>query len=266
MNFLPVKLLKMVKLFYISVLIVFVFISCSDQQDDTHRKTVADTLNVTFIPNQTIRLYGDKGLITIWGDTNRTRWQAIAYKTVEDAEEATALAILNSKQIQVIDLIDGYRFEAPKDTASDYSFYCDFELFLPRETALTIDHELGNIQIQDITGNCEIAVNVGNVYVDYVAAPVFKLILVVGNLNGRLNSVATPQWDMEISTGNVDLWVPKNISAMITCRATSGTINYTNLNMLLLENQIGRIVGKNYLGEGQILVDVIVGNIMLIGY
>jgi len=212
---------------------------------------------------QTLDVHTSVGSITIIGgdfnDCNVT-----AKITAKAATQESAQKLAEETQIKLEPAGSEIRVKIEKPPMADRDAICvSFNITVPRQTALNLKTNVGELEIDNITGLIKAETNVGKIACRDITGRV-NLTTNVGEVKVVYAKDASAVCNADISTsvGEINFAGPDNISAVFHATANVGTIE-TSL-PLTVTGKIGKSLdGTVGGGEGRVTLEVNVGSIKI---
>jgi hypothetical protein len=250
---------------FIALCLLLVAAGCCINADDwfqvEYNKT--DKLDVPLASGSTLALENDVGSITIEGldVANCTVDATVKAKapTEEEAEELaeqTKIALERSGSTLTIKIT-----KPPAKKRRSISI--DFNITVPKETALQVGSDVGEIRILDITEEIKARTDVGEISCKEISNKV-DLQADVGKIHVVYSKTASVVCDVNIKTdvGSIDLTTPPGCSAVVQADTDVGSIT-TDL-PLTIKGKVGKnLNGTIGAGEGKIYLKTDVGSIRI---
>jgi hypothetical protein len=220
-------------------------------------------LNAAVIPGSTLALENDVGTITIEGQdvANCTVDAAVKAKAPTE-EEAQELA----KQVKIALEQNGNTLtvkitKPPKKRHRSISI--NFDIIVPKQTALQISSDVGEIRISNITEKIKVRTDVGDISCREISGDI-DLQADVGKINVVYSKAAPASCNVTIKTdvGSIDLTTPPGCSAAVQADTDVGSIT-TNM-PLTIKGKVGKnLQGTIGSGEGRMYLKTDVGSIRI---
>lgn len=247
-----------------SLLIVAFSFGCGNIDDICKAKyEKTEHLSAPLAQGQTLELRNNVGEITITGadvaECSITAAITAKAKTEEDAEklaEEVRIKLEPSGDKLYI------KVEKPADKFGQ-SIIIDFNITVPKQTALQLATDVGEIKIENITKSIKTETDVGAVYCKEITGDV-DIETDVGEVNVIYSKIASGVCNATIETdvGKIDFTAPPDFSAKLDLSTNIGGIE-TNL-PLDIKGTLGKktsgVIGK---GEGEVTLKTDIGSIKI---
>jgi hypothetical protein len=222
-----------------------------------------DRLDAHLAPGSTLIADTDVGSITVAGldvtDCNITATICVKAPT---EQEAQALA----DQIKIELDRDGktltVRTEKPR-VKRHRSISISFDITVPKQTALELGSDVGEIQVTNITEEIKAETNVGKITCEEISGDI-DIKADVGTVKIVYSRTAPAACSATISTdvGSIDFTAPPNCSAVVHAETDVGSIKTDQ--PLTLTGKIGKnLNGTMGAGEGKLYLKTDVGSIKI---
>jgi hypothetical protein len=222
-----------------------------------------DRLDAHLAPGSTLIAETDVGSITVTGldvtDCNVTATICVKAPTDEEAQEI-------ADQIKIEFDQDGktltVRIEKPR-VKRHRSISISFDITVPKQTALELGSNVGEIQVMNITEKITAETNVGKITCEEISGDI-DVKTDVGSIKIVYSKIAPAACSATISTdvGSIDLTTPPNCSAVVHAETDVGSIKTDQ--PLTLTGKIGRnLNGTIGTGEGKLHLKTDVGSITI---
>jgi hypothetical protein len=226
-----------------------------------YKKT--DKLDAPFTPGSILALDNEVGSITIDGQdvVNCSVTAAITIKAPTE-KEAKELA----EQIKIELKQDGNTLTVKTTKPLKKrrrSISINFKIIVPKQTALQILSDVGEIQVSNITENIKAQTDVGKIYCKEISGDI-DLQADVGKVNVVYSKTASPVCNVSIKTdvGSIDITTPPKCSASVQANTDVGSI--TTDMPLTIKGRVGKnLQGKVGDGEGKLYLRTDVGSIRI---
>lgn len=240
--------------------------ACMDHEEDQSKITEKDTLSVDLSRIKSIRIVNPVGTIVCRGDTSAGNWHAFLSKGVKTSDKDQARIVFQRIQLEQTEKENELIWEISMSSEDKNIAQCGFELVIPQQMKINFSSEVGDFTLLNTNGAISLKSLTGNILVDGVIADQIAIDLLTGTIFAELASETIPTWNLKLTTGTIDCYIPKSISAVVECQVTSGTIQSRNLDLYNAEESFTMLRWKNMQGEGKITLDLITGTISLTGY
>ncbi len=250
-------------LLYYLLITTFSFgcVNIGDSCKAKHEKT--KNLSVPFAPGQTLQLKNNVGEIIITGadvkDCNVTATIIAKAKTEEQAKE-----LAEEVQIKLEPYGNKLYIKAEVHTSkSGQSITIDFNITVPKQTALQLTTNVGEIKIASITKSIKAETDVGAISCKEVTGDV-DIETNVGEVKVFYSKTAQSTCNANIKTdiGEIDFTAPADLSAQVNLSTNIGSIQ-TDL-PLDIKGMLGKkssgIIGK---GKGKVTLKTNIGAIKI---
>jgi len=219
------------------------------------------------LQNQTLfRLEGINGLVQISGSANATAITISGEKRVESDSVADAEAHLadlsveiRSEETEVV-----VRTDQPEHSAGR-NYIVNYTVILPHDLAIDAANANGTVSVQAIAANVTV-VNVNG----YATTRDIAGSLSMAVVNGQIDAAASPPAGgfitLNVVNGGILLGIPQDISAMFAAIVETGVITVSNLILTDIVQTATQLSGRLGNGEGDIALETVNGNIVVIGH
>ncbi len=222
-----------------------------------------DQLNAHLAPGSILIAETDVGSITVTGldvtDCNVTATICVKAPTDEEAQElADRIKIELERDGKTLTV----KTEKPR-VKKHRSISISFEIAVPKQTALELGSDVGNIQVSNITKEIKAETNVGKITCEEISGDI-DVKADVGTIKIVYSKTAPAACSATISTdvGSIDLTTPPNCSAVVHAETDVGSI--TSDQPLTLTGKIGKnLNGTMGAGEGKLHLKTDVGSITI---
>ena len=222
-----------------------------------------DKLNAPLVSGSTLALENDVGSITIEGG-DVTGCDVTAKVTAKAPSEEEAQKLAEQVKIELEQNGDTLTVKITKPrNKRRRSISIDFDITVPKQTALRIGSDVGEISISDITENIEARTDVGKISCKGISGDI-DLQADVGKINVVYSEDAPSACNVNIKTdvGSIDITTPPEYSAAVQADTDVGSIT-TDL-PLTVKGKVGRNVqGTIGAGEGKMYLKTDVGSIRI---
>ena len=151
------------------------------------------------------------------------------------------------------------------DDSGGREYSIDFEILVPNDFLLDINDINGTIQIDSLANDINLVLTNGDVRFNDFNGSCFVYIT-NGQFLGNIEMPLHGDNIIYVVNGLIDLEIPVYTSADFSATVVNGSISIMNLNMSnqeITENSVTGILGN---GDGVISLNVINGNIEVLGY
>lgn len=224
-----------------------------------HEKT--EHLSAPFVPGQTLHLQNNVGEITITGaDVTECDVTATITAKAMTEEEAEKLAEEVQIKLEPSDNKLYIRVEKPA-RMSKRSITIDFNITVPKQTALKLATNVGEIHISNTTEPIEAETNVGVITCRQISGDT-DLTTNVGEIKVVYSKTAPIACNANIKTdiGKIDFTAPPDLSAQVNVSVNIGSIQ-TDLPLTIkgkINKSLNGTIGK---GEGKVILKTNIGSI-----
>lgn len=218
-------------------------------------------LSAPFAPGQTLTFHNNIGETIVTGaDVNECKVIATITAKATTQEKAEKLA----EEVQIKLEPSGnklfIRVEKP-ETKPKQSITVDFDITMPRQAALQLGTNVGEIKIHNITKPIKAEVNVGTVSCKEITDNI-DIKTNVGEVKVIYSRTAPAICNANIKTdiGKIDFVAPPDLSAKVNASTNIGSIQ-TDLPLTVkgtISNRSNGIIGK---GEGEVTLKTNIGSI-----
>ena len=187
------------------------------------------------------------GTIVVSGKSEANSVKITGVKQVQSESTRDATVHLEELMVDVQDLKNGIIVRTVQPNQSEgRNYIINYTITLPQNMDIKINSVNGHIILDEIQSN---------VFVN----------LINGNIDGEAKLPPGGTIDMRMINGNLVLDIPQNTSARIDAKVINGSVNATNLEIQNREETLKSLTGTCGDGNGEILLNTINGNIMVIG-
>ncbi|MFZ0035110.1 MAG: DUF4097 family beta strand repeat-containing protein [Sedimentisphaerales bacterium] len=236
-------------------------INIGDLWNSRYEKT--EHLSAPFAPGQTLYLQNNIGEITVTGadvtDCNVTVTITTRATTTEKAEK---LAEEVRIKLEPSDNKLYIRVEKP-DRISKHSITIDYNITVPKQTALQLATNIGEIKIANTTKPIKVEANIGAVSCEEITGDI-NIQTNVGEIKVLYSKTAPSACSANIKTdvGEINFTAPPDLSAQVNISANIGSIQ-TDLPLTVkgkINQSLNGTIGK---GEGKVILKTNVGSIKI---
>jgi len=222
-----------------------------------------DKLNAPLVSGSTLALVNDVGSITIeGGDVTSCDVTAKVTAKAPSEEEAQKLAEQVKIELEQRGNTLMVKITKPRNKRRR-SISIDFNITVPRQTALRISSDVVEITVSNITKDINARTDVGKSSCREISADIY-LQADVGKINVVYSKDAPPDCNVNIKTdvGSIDITAPPECSAVVQANTDVGSI--TTDMPLTVKGKVGRNVqGTIGAGEGKMYLKTDVGSIRI---
>lgn len=222
-----------------------------------------DQLNAHLASGSTLIAKTDVGSITVTGlDVNACNVTATICVKAPTDEEAQELADQIKIELNQDEKTLTVKTEKPR-LKRHRSISISFDITVPKQTALELGSNVGEIQVTNITDKIKAETNVGKITCEEIAGNI-DVKADVGTIKIVYSKTAPAACSATISTdvGSINLTAPLNCSAVVHAETDVGSI--TTGQPLTITGKIGRnLNGTLGAGEGKLYLKTDVGSIKL---
>jgi len=226
-----------------------------------YKKT--NKLDAPLAPGSILALENEVGSITIDGQDVKN-CDVIAAITVKAPTEKEAKEL--AEQIKIELQQDGktltVKTTRPRKKRRR-SISINFKIIVPKQTALQISGDVGEIQVSNITENIKAQTDVGKISCKEISGDI-DLKVDVGKVNVVYSKTASAACNVTIRTdvGSIDITTPPECSAAVQANTDVGSI--TTDMPLTIKGRVGKnLQGKIGAGEGKLNLRTDVGSIRI---
>ena len=226
-----------------------------------HERT--EQLSAPLEPGQTLYLQNNVGEIKVTG-ADVTNCDVTATITAKASTEEKAEKLAEQVKIKLQPSANklSIKVEKPKET-SNRSIAIDFSITLPKQTALQLASNVGEIRISDITEPIEAETNVGTINCKEITGDT-DLTTNVGEITVAYSKTSPGACNADIRTdiGKINFTAPPNLSAQVRASVNIGSIQ-TDLPLTVtgkINKSLNGTIGK---GEGKIILRTNIGSIKI---
>ncbi|MCJ7728861.1 MAG: DUF4097 domain-containing protein [Sedimentisphaerales bacterium] len=214
-------------------------------------------------PRQALDVYTDVGSITVTGG-DFTDCSVTAKITVKASTEEKARKLAEETQIKLEPADDRLKVKIEKPPMADRdAIFVSFSITVPRQTALDLQTNVGELEVDNITEYIRAKTNVGKITCREITGRTDlttnggEVMVVYAK-----NAPAACHADISTSVGKIDFAGPDNLSAAFHASANVGSIE-TRL-PLTVTGKIGKSIdGAVGAGEGKVTLEANVGSIKI---
>jgi hypothetical protein len=254
-----------VPLLLCSLSIATLLAGCCINIGDLYRSRYEKTehLSAPFAPEQTLYLQNNVGVITVTGadvtDCNVTATITARAMTMEKAEKlAGEVGIKLEPSDNKLRIV----VEKP-DRMSKQSITIDFNITVPRKTALQLATNIGEIKIANIAKPIKAEANIGAVSCKEITEDI-DIQTNIGEINVLYSKTAPSACNANIKTniGEINFDGPPGLSAQVNVLVNIGSIQ-TDLPLTVkgeINKSLNGTIGK---GEGKVILKTNIGSIKI---
>lgn len=234
---------------------------CCDDYKAKYEKT--ERLSASLAPGQTLYLKNNVGKITVTGaDVSECNATAVITARAETAEDAQKLAEEVSIKPEPAGDKLYIRVEAP-DSKPKCSINIEFNITVPKQTALQLEADVGEINIDNITNAIKAETDVGAVHCKEIAGNI-DIQTDVGEVTVLYSETAPGACNANVKTdiGKIDFTAPPNLSAQVDLVANLGSIE-TSLPLTVKGKMNQKTSGTIGKGEGRVTLKTNIGSIKM---
>jgi DUF4097 and DUF4098 domain-containing protein YvlB len=222
-----------------------------------------EKLDAPLAPGSTLALENDVGSVTIEGqDVANCTVDATVKAKAPTEEEAQELA----KQVKIALEQNGntltVKITKPPNKKRR-SISIDFNITVPKQTALQVGSDVGEIRISNITEDIRVRTDVGKISCQEITGDI-DLQADVGKINVVYSKTAPAACNVNIKTdvGSIDITTPPECSAAVQANTDVGSI--TTDMPLTITGKVGKnLHGTIGAGEGKLYLKTDVGSIRI---
>ncbi len=214
-------------------------------------------------PGQTLDVHTTVGSITVTGG-DFTDCSVTAKITARAATKEKAQKLAEETQIKLEPAGDKLKVKVEKPPMADRDAICiSFSITVPRQTALDLQTNVGELEIDNITGSIKAETNVGKITCREIAGRI-DLTTNVGEVKVVYAKDAPAACNADISTsvGKIEFAGPENLSAEFHASANVGSIE-TRLPLTVTGKVSKSLDGTVGAGEGKVILEANVGSIKI---
>lgn len=255
--------IKFVASLLLCSLLVYVPVACCCDYENKAKFEKTERLSAPCAPGKILCLQNKIGEISVTGaDVSECNVTAIITAKAETEEQAEKLAGQVSVKLEPSGDKLYIKVETPDDKTK-CSITVDFDITVPKQTALQLENNVGEIKIADITRTIRVESNVGAVSCKEITSDV-EVKTNVGQVIVLYSKTAPAACSANVKTdvGEIDFTAPSDLSAQVNLSANLGSIE-TNLPLTvkgMLNQKSSGTVGK---GEGSVILKTNVGSIKI---
>jgi len=222
-----------------------------------------EQLSAPLAAGQTLDVQTNVGSITVTGaDVSTCDVTATITAKAGTTEKARKLA--EETRIKLEPAGDKLKVKVEKPPMADKDAICvSFDITVPKQTALDLKTNVGELNVENTTGSIEAATNVGTVTCREIAGRI-HLTTNVGEVKAVYAKDAPAACNASLSTsvGEIDFAGPDNLSAEFHVSANIGSIE-TRLPLTVTGKIHKSLDGTIGAGEGKIVLRTNVGSIKI---
>ena len=263
---------KMKKLFFIKrtapllaclLLTATVLAGCCIDVFDTFKDKYERTVEVSapIAPDQTLDVHTNVGSIKVTGG-DFTDCSVTAKILAKAATEEQAQKLAEETEIKLEPVGDKLKIKVERPPKTDKEAICvSFDITVPRQTALNLKANVGELKVDNITEPIEAVTNVGKITCKEIAGRV-ELTTNIGEVKVVYAKDAPAACNVKIltSVGEIDFAGPDNLSAEVHASANVGSIE-TSLPLTVTGKISKSLDGTVGAGEGKVILGTNVGSI-----
>jgi hypothetical protein len=232
---------------------------------DTFKAKYERTVQVSapIAPGQTLDVHTTVGSITVTGG-DFTDCSVTAKITARAATKEKAQKLAEESQLKLEPAGNRLEVKIEKPLTADNDAICaSFSITVPRQTALELETNVGELEIDNITGPIKAQTNVGKIACREITGRA-DLTTNVGEVKVVYAKDASAACNVDISTsvGEIDFAGPDNLSAKFHASANVGSIK-TRLPLTVTGKISKNIDGTTGAGEGKVILKTNVGSIKI---
>ncbi|MBW7991234.1 MAG: DUF4097 domain-containing protein [Planctomycetes bacterium] len=220
-------------------------------------------LDAPLAPRSTLALENEVGSITIDGQ-DVTNCDVTATITVKAPTEEEAKELAEQIKIELEQDGDALTVKITKPRKKRRrSISISFNITVPKQTALQISSDVGEIRISNITENIKAQTDVGKISCKEISGDI-DLKVDVGKVNVVYSKTAPAACNVNIKTdvGSIDITIPPECSAAVQANTDVGSI--TTDMPLTIKGKVGKnLRGTIGAGEGKLYLRTDVGSIRI---
>ncbi|NQT00886.1 MAG: DUF4097 family beta strand repeat protein [Planctomycetes bacterium] len=222
-----------------------------------------DKLDASLAPGSTLALENDVGSITIEGQ-DVTNCDVTATITVKAPTEKEAKELAEKVKIELVQNGNTLTVKTTKPRKKRRrSISISFNITVPKQTALQISSDVGEIRLSNITENIKAQTDVGKISCQEISGDI-DLKVDVGKVNVVYSKTAPAACNVTIKTdvGSIDITTPPECSAAVQADTDVGSI--TTDMPLTIKGKVGKnLQGTIGAGEGKLYLKTDVGSIRI---
>lgn len=234
---------------------------CCDNDKAKYEKT--EHLSSPIAPGQTLELQNNIGKITVTG-ADVKNCDVTATIIAKATTEKKAQKLAEEVQIKLRSYADKLyiKIKVP-DNKSEQSITIDFDITVPKETALQLAADVGEINITNITRSIKAETDVGAISCKEITGDI-DIETDVGEVKVLYSKTAPSLCNADIKTdiGAIDLTAPTNLSANVDLSTNIGGIE-TDLPLNIKGTLGKKTSGTIGNGEGKITLKTNIGLIKI---
>jgi DUF4097 and DUF4098 domain-containing protein YvlB len=188
------------------------------------------------------------GTIVVSEDSEANSVKIRGVRQVQSESIRDANAHLEELMVDIRDLKNEILVRTIQPNQSEgRNYIINYTITLPRNMDININGVNGHIILDEIQGN---------VFVN----------LINGNIDGEVSLPPGGTINMNLINGNMVLNIPENTSAQIGAKTINGSVSAANLEIQNRIETSNSLTGTCGDGDGEIFLNTINGNIMVIGF
>jgi len=226
-----------------------------------YERTVEVSAPIT--PGQTLDVHTNVGSIKVTGG-DFTDCSVTAKILAKAATEEKAQKLAEETEIKLEPVGDKLKIKVERPSKTDKEAICvSFDITVPRQTALNLKANVGELEVENITETIEAVTNVGKIACKEITGRV-DLTTNIGEVKVVYANDAPPacNTDITISIGEIDFDGPDNLSAEVHASANVGSIE-TRLPLTVTGKISKSLDGTVGAGEGKVILRTNVGSIKI---
>jgi len=209
---------------------------------------------------------GVNGVINITSSANLDSISISGLRRVGSESEADAQEYFSRLEVKVEKSGDEIEVKTiqPENTRGR-QYLVNYTISLPDHLELDIENVNGEIILTSHKNEVEVDNVNGSIQLNGIEGDV-EADLVNGNITCVITSAAVAKIEMAAVNGNLDLTVPRDISAAFSAELTNGAISTNNLELSNINSTRRSLSGTLGSGSGNISLNTVNGNITANGF
>lgn len=220
-------------------------------------------LSAPIAPGQTLDVHTNVGSITVTGG-DFTDCNVTAKIMAKALTEGQAQKLAEETDVKLEPVGDKLKIKVERPPKTDKEAICvSFDITVPRQTALNLGSNVGELKVDNITEHIEAVTNVGAITCREITGRV-ALTTNVGEVKAvyAKDAPAACNADLSTSVGEIDFAGPDNLSVEFHVSANVGSIE-TRLPLTVTGKISKSLDGTVGAGEGKVILRTNVGSIKI---
>lgn len=254
-------------LIYFSLFTIILSIGCNNTSEPFLLQESTDTYSNEFSLSSTvekIKISNPIGFTFLNGRTDMNKVKYVLDRTVHAKTKSLAQSELSNIVIDHFIIQDtllcGVSF--PENVNNIYE--CNVNVDVPYNKDISIGNSNSWVHTTYLNSNLEVETNTSEIKVEKHTGS-FEAKSLKGNITAEINISENGYCKCLTETGDIHVKIPINTSANIVIYTTSGSISYSNLDLLVESNSVKELKAKLGSGTGNIFLESSSGKIILEG-